>query len=187
MSAIKLNELKDRIYKNACEHGFHDEKHSLPHLMMLVITEISEAVNAYRVNNYADRLMFEQNLCGPSLNPEYHWRSCFDVFIKDTVEDELADAAMRLLDMAALHSFDIDSSEFTDENMMKLAKQSFEGKTFTEQLYLFIHIIPSGANLKVLLYMLFAIACYNHIDLLWHIEQKMKYNEMRPYKHGKKC
>ena len=186
MKKIDFDSLCVRVYENAVKHGFHDEKHSLPHLMMLVITEISEAVNADRVNNYADRLMFEQTVCNPSLNPEYHWISCFDVFIKDTVEDELADAAIRLLDMTALHSFDIDSSEFTDENMMKLAKQSFEGKTFTEQLYLFIHLIPSGGNLTVLLYMLFAIACNNHIDLLWHIEQKMKYNEMRPYKHGKK-
>lgn len=185
MNNMNLNELRDRAYRIACEHGWHDKEHSLPHFMMLVVTEISEAVNADRISNYADRLMFEKNFETPNINPEYHWTSCYEVFIKDTVEDELADAAIRLLDMAGLHSFDIDSTEFTEDNMMKLANHSFTGKTFTEQLYLFIHLIPSGANLGVFLYMLFAIACHNGIDLLWHIEQKMKYNETRPYRHGK--
>ena len=30
------------------------------------------------------------------------------------------------------------------------------------------------------------LANYLGIDLMWHIEQKMKYNELRPYKHENK-
>ena len=33
---------------------------------------------------------------------------------------------------------------------------------------------------------LFCLADILGIDLMWHIEQKMKYNEMRENKHGKK-
>ena len=43
-----LNELRDRAYKTACEHGFHEEELSDMHLLMLVITELSEAVEADR-------------------------------------------------------------------------------------------------------------------------------------------
>ena len=32
---------------------------------------------------------------------------------------------------------------------------------------------------------IFGLSEHLHIDLEWHIEQKMKYNSLRPYKHGK--
>lgn len=32
----------------------------------------------------------------------------------------------------------------------------------------------------------FALADILGVDLLWHIEQKMRYNELRENKHGKK-
>ena len=32
----------------------------------------------------------------------------------------------------------------------------------------------------------FSVAYYYHIDLFQHIEWKMRYNELRPYKNGKK-
>lgn len=115
MENINFNELKERAYQIACEHGWHDEEYSLFHMMMLVITELGEAVNADRNNNFADRVMFEKNFDLPNTKTEYHFITCFDVFIKDTVEDELADAVIRLLDMAGHVDYDIDSSEFTDE------------------------------------------------------------------------
>ena len=43
-----LNKLRDRAYRCACEHGFHDKEYSDAHFLMLVITEISEAVDADR-------------------------------------------------------------------------------------------------------------------------------------------
>lgn len=48
----KTREFIDRAYRNACEHGFHDEKLSVEHFLMLVITEISEAVEADRAGRY---------------------------------------------------------------------------------------------------------------------------------------
>ena len=43
---MELNILRDRAYKTACEHGFHEEELSDKHCLMLVITELSEAVEA---------------------------------------------------------------------------------------------------------------------------------------------
>ena len=43
---IDLNKLRDHAYKTACEHGFHDKEHSDKHWLMLVISEIGEAINA---------------------------------------------------------------------------------------------------------------------------------------------
>lgn len=38
----------------------------------------------------------------------------------------------------------------------------------------------------ILLNEIFAFCQDRNIDILWHIEQKMMYNELRPYKHGNK-
>ena len=52
MSKIDFNALRDRSYKCACDHGFHDTDLSNGHLLMLVITELSEAVEADRKGKY---------------------------------------------------------------------------------------------------------------------------------------
>lgn len=48
MKNINLNELRDRTYKTACEHGFHDKDLSNEHCLCLVISELMEAVEADR-------------------------------------------------------------------------------------------------------------------------------------------
>ena len=46
------NELRDRAYQCACKHGFHDKEYSDKHWLMLIITEISEAVDADRKGKF---------------------------------------------------------------------------------------------------------------------------------------
>ena len=48
MSKMNLNELRDKAYKTACEHGFHDQELSNNHFLCLVISELMEAVEADR-------------------------------------------------------------------------------------------------------------------------------------------
>ena len=45
---MNLNELKNRAYKTAKAHGWHDKELSDETYLMLIITEIAEAVNADR-------------------------------------------------------------------------------------------------------------------------------------------
>ena len=40
MSKMNLNELRDKAYKTACEHGFHDQELSNNHFLCLVISEL---------------------------------------------------------------------------------------------------------------------------------------------------
>ncbi len=42
-------------------------------------------------------------------------------------------------------------------------------------------------NLTEAIYYMFAWAEHLGIDLAWHIEQKIIYNELRSYKHGGKA
>ena len=41
-------------------------------------------------------------------------------------------------------------------------------------------------NMSLVLSRLIALAQIYSIDLFWYVEQKMRYNKMRPYKNGKK-
>ena len=55
----RINDFIERAYTNSLEHGFHDEKTSFEHQMMLVISEISEAIEADRKGRHASLDLFD--------------------------------------------------------------------------------------------------------------------------------
>lgn len=186
-----INELKERAYKIACEHGWYDVEHSVIHELMLIITELSEAVNADRKMKYAQREMFERESVTPQPHPEKHWCFCFRTFIKDTVEDELADAVIRILSLAGKVGAELQEELFTEEEIRKAAATKHREFLLTEEVFAIVHdmlVKDSDGSLYLLNSMLhiFFVAYARNIDLYWYIEQKMKYNESRPYKHGNK-
>lgn len=190
MNNLDLNALRDRAYKIACEHGFHDEELSNEHSLMLVITELAEAVEADRKGKVAQRMMFGMNCDTPQENPTHHWCFCFDQFIKDSVPDELADAVIRLLDLAGLRRISI---EPINEDIIEDMEESCKDETFTESIYS-ISTLPARyegvydihVTLNGMITAIFGLAKHLEVNLLWHIEQKMKYNEFREKMHGKK-
>lgn len=193
MNNIDLNALRDRAYKIACEHGFHDKELSNEHSLMLVITELAEVVEADRKGKVAQRMMFGMNCDTPQENPTHHWCFCFDQFIKDSVPDELADAVIRLLDLYGLRGIDLDEDVF-DEATIQSYSEIYQGKSFTESVFNIVRLLTSGRGAiktlavlpETLLLEIFGLAKHLEVDLLWHIEQKMKYNELREKMHGKK-
>lgn len=181
---MNLNELRDRAYQCACAHGFHNKELSDEHLLMLVITELSEAVEADRKGKVAQRMMFDMNCDTPHEDPVHHWIFCFDHFIKDTVPDELADAAIRLLDLAGLRKIDMN-------DRFIIAYVVSKKKSLTENCYLIIKDVVNyrysfEVCLNYAIRQIFELANFYNIDLEWHISQKMKYNELRPAMHEKK-
>ena len=71
MGAMKLNELRDISHTIAKEKGFWDEGRSFAEVCMLIVTEISEAVEKDREGNYegmreelADTFIRLGDLCG---------------------------------------------------------------------------------------------------------------------------
>ena len=190
-----INEMKERAYDIACKHGWYEQKRSNIHELMLVVSELGEAVNADRNGKYANRERFENVL------KEYHvpFSYAFDKCIKDTVEDELADAAIRILSRAGLNSADLEEEPFSEEGLEKLVKAANkaltisdnpENITFPEELSMvflgIMKVLQERAPMGDVLVNIYIIAYRRGIDLKWHIEQKMKYNEERPYKHNKK-
>lgn len=186
MENVKLNELKDKAYQCAKDKGFYEKELLASEHIMFIVAEIGEAINAYQEQRFANRVMFEKNIDTQQVNPEEHWKCCFEIFIKDSVEDELADIFIRLLSFLGWLGEDID--EDLDESELSKGMQIIsEAKELPSQLYYPLDSLVEYRHSEFALLTLICICCLNNIDLFWHVEQKMKYNEMRPYKHGKKC
>lgn len=94
-----LNELASNIFEANKEKGFWDGERNIGELLMLVTSELSEALEAHRKGRKADRYGFS-------------WKNDrkedFEEFIKDSFEDEIADVVIRLLDMCGGLGIDID-------------------------------------------------------------------------------
>ena len=196
---MNLNELRDKAYKCAVTHGWHEENLSDEHFLCLVISDLMEAVEADRKDNHADIKYYENRISNSlicqGLNPSVPKEKGFEIayrdFIKDTVEDELADACIRLLDLAGLRNVDLGE---TNEDELKCSEGFFDW-TFTESIFSIVCDItdldffdkyPFDAYLRASIRLIMGFAAKRNIDIFWHIEQKMKYNELRTYKHGGK-
>lgn len=189
---VDLNALRDQAYETALKHGWHDENFSNRHFVMLILTELAEAVEADRRGRYFRRKDFERGLalCSEMAEKEFFLAYVFVRYVKDTVEDELADAVIRLLDLAGLLNVHIDV--FGENDIQDMA-DSRNGETFVERVYAVCCQITkyergylSGTMLNAMILSVFGLAKYLNINLIWHIEQKMKYNETRDRLHGKK-
>lgn len=181
---MNLNELKDRAYKIACEHGWHDNEYSDEHWLMLILTELSEAVNADRKRKYANIGMFKSNCNTPQVRPEKHWKYIYELFIKDSVQDELADVVIRLLDLAGMRKIDLEDFDYEGSDT-----EDYDDMSFTESMFRISVYLTDGfykRELPIILNEIFAFCKERGIDIAWYIEQKMKYNELRDYKHGGK-
>lgn len=189
---MNLNELRDKAYKCAVVHGWHEENLSDEHFLCLVISELMEAVEADRKGMHANRDNFEYYM-KQRKRDDGEFMYAFKLDIKDSLEDELSDACIRLLDLAGLRRISLSSVPFPFHHR-KEYKEERSKLTFTEWVYDVIRPIarynkdnyPIGYLFIGVLQELFCKAEIMGFDLLWFIEQKMKYNELRPYKHGNK-
>lgn len=100
-----LTELSKEIYEGNKRRGFDAGKENVGQSLMLVVSELGEAIEAHRKGKFADMKSFN------SRREEfgYHFpKEAFKETIKDSFEDEIADAVIRLLDLSAGLNIDIE-------------------------------------------------------------------------------
>lgn len=180
-----LNKLAAEAHANAVEKGFWENNPSNEHFLCLVICELSEAVEADRKGRRADvesyKLLSKASIERTG-NMEYFNEVAFCDKIKDSVEDELADVFIRLLDLAGANNYNL--------NRFCLQHVVTERKTFTENIYAIIKDIMNykyskEEQISYAMHQIRRLSEILKIDLFWHVEQKMAYNRLREYKHGK--
>lgn len=191
INEMNYYELAKEVHANAVAKGFWDEKHSEEHYFMLVITELSEAVEAHRKGLTASVPDGIEDF------PDKAFIASFEAHIKDTLEDELADTQIRLLD---IYGSIIEKKEDTPD-ITKQVKENYshvsdfveELEEFTEWAFILVHDLSENPIMCTPLLKVYNGLCTLHcmaerlgIDLDRHILLKVRYNASRPRLHGKK-
>ena len=178
---MNMNELSKRAHKNAVAHGFWDgQKTTREHCLMLIVTEISEMVEADRHDKHANIELMELAMQGGA-----SFDDAFKLHIKDSVEDECADIAIRLLDMSG--SMGIDFTHVKNPDYYR----DFGRFSMTENAFALVKGLAKE-NISIIKRIAFALQFlldWSNVlgfDLERHIDIKMRYNEHRGIRHGKK-
>ena len=191
MNTEELNALKERAYKTAAAHGFHKEERPDACWLGLVMSEAGEAINADRKGKHADTKRFEEVMAKRIISP----RVAFEEKIKDSVEDEIADIIIRLLDFSGLRGYELSTDEYLDSFILS-ALEGLKTSGLPGLLLVFIYALFYNFRFNdlekcVCRTIRIISGCFEKMtgsdkDLWWFVEQKMRYNDLRPRLNGKK-
>ena len=173
----RLAKLQQRIWDVATAHGWHEKPISTEQYCGLVMTEMAEAIEADRNGR-----RFKMTSAPPE-DPQW-FQGWYQEWVKGTIEEEFADVVIRVLDMA---------QEVHGDRMRWMGYYPYgqvynEKDSFIENAWYFIREVLNWGTMNISdsVSFMFDWAQDLGIDLWQHIEWKMKYNELRPYKHGGK-
>ena len=117
---VHLTPLSEDVFAANKAKGFWDGERNKGELLMLVTSELAEALEADRKGSYAT-----DSLLNSLFNVEDNdrFKEDFERLVKDTFEDEVADAVIRLLDLCG--GLGIDLGKHVE---LKLRYNSLRGK-----------------------------------------------------------
>jgi NTP pyrophosphatase (non-canonical NTP hydrolase) len=104
---MTIKDFCEQAYNNAKEKGFYDNRgNNIGEKLMLIVSELGEAMEAHRKTKFAGRRGYEHTLAG--LEDDESRKRAFELAIKDTFEDEVADAVIRIFDMCGYMGIDLE-------------------------------------------------------------------------------
>jgi len=157
--------LSQRIHQTNLSKGFYNPPASRARRWMLIASELFEAIEGLRENNF-----------NPSLESD-------PKIIKTSVACEMADAYIRLLDFMEYEK--IDHQEGSDPEIFDdPAEEIFGISKIIHAAWgckdLIMHMASNMVKLRIE-----AFCIKYEIDLMAFVEWKLEYNSKREYKHGK--
>ena len=187
----RLAKLQQRIWDVATAHGWHEKPISTAQYCGLIMTEMAEAVEADRNGRRAKTDMMadviKKQAKGIGLTQQWYetwFMVYYRMHVKGSIEEEFADVVIRVLDMAQ----EVHGDNMKWSGYYPFGQVYMESKSFIENAWYFIREVLNWGTMNIsdCVSFMFDWAQDLGIDLWQHIEWKMKYNEMRPYKHGGK-
>ena len=181
-----LNELAHKIHESNKLRGFDVAQDNIGQSLMLIVGEIGEAMDAHQCGRFA-KAEYE------NINADMEdgvFSFAFGLFIKNTFEDELADIVIRTLDFCAAFGVDIEQAyrktciSYYDNigEMLLYCTDAITTYKKSSTIYGTMQCVYIARPIHVVE----KIAKFHDINLEKHIALKMRYNETRPYKHGKR-
>ena len=113
---MTINELCKSTHQNAKDKGFWDKERNIGELLMLINSELAEALEAHRKDRWTKGydIQMMRDLDVFDGEPDQYsvsagFKEDFEKNVKDTFEDEIADAFIRLADLCGGLNIDIES------------------------------------------------------------------------------
>jgi NTP pyrophosphatase (non-canonical NTP hydrolase) len=108
-----LNDLAKEIHQNAIDHGWWEKDREFGSLLMLMVTELAEAMEEYRNGHEPTETYYSctNHACQTNDNGKCaDWMAPCDLGKPEGIPSELADCIIRILDYCGRHGIDIDET-----------------------------------------------------------------------------
>lgn len=187
------------IHKNAVNKGFWDEELPPSHYQGMIVSELGEMINAHRAGLITKVDLNE--LINETDDEKFKKR--FEEEVKNNYEDEGADVVIRALDAlvnnggSEMRTHLVVILSQMDKRLRAELEKKGQMETYKElSMPSRVYYIIRTAGYIDIQYGFIGSLCHIitgmrliaetlNFDLMKHIQVKMRYNEMRPYKHGK--
>jgi NTP pyrophosphatase (non-canonical NTP hydrolase) len=176
------------IICSACQRTGIEPNKNIGEMLMLIISELGEVLEAHRCGRLADKEVLECLIGDIDSCHEYiPWIHDYEAAIKDSVEDELADVFIRLFDFCGYLRIEpvrgIKQQGFLSEDQLSNFGNSLS--ILSRSILAFPFVKERSVWAKEQINNLLSICQYHNISIEKHIKVKMAYNRIRPYKNGK--
>jgi NTP pyrophosphatase (non-canonical NTP hydrolase) len=130
---MNINNLIELSHSTAKEKGFWDSERNIPELLMLVVSELSEGLEALRKEHKSNpdtvSSLYNSYLEEPYPMDAETFKTEFQNHVKNSFEDEIADTVIRLFDLCGGLGIDLETHILLKINYNKLRGYK-HGKTF---------------------------------------------------------
>lgn len=105
---MQIAETVEMVHKNSAEKGFWDGPQNIGEKLMLIVSEAAEALEADRKDHYVENpyLTAKDVL---SIGDDAAFKSAFELAVKNSFEDELADVVIRVFDLCGAKCINIEA------------------------------------------------------------------------------
>lgn len=184
---MTIQEAIHKAHNCAKAKGFHSPSPPVPAMLALIITELCEAIQADRsLKYYSQKNWTPRALINLADGQDEDFKPIYECFVKDTLQDKLAGACIRIFDLAGALNLNIKKYQLPIKHMDFLSNIM---DVITEVALANADPIDKEKleyRLSCALALISTIADEMQIDLPSHIEAAMKYNRIRKFNHGKK-